>query len=194
MKKYFILTYLLVLATVAVWAQQAIAVTDPALKVDLITVGQAYPSEATTFQITIKSTVDSGRATVQWYWPTNFYDIEGATKDNITLISGNLYNAIKVFDPLIFPEEKAGVRSFTIGVKVTALVYEQNYLTIFKKTFFIDGNMQILPITDTYREAKTTFQVNAFVVKAFSISVVMIIIAFILKKFINYVNSPDKEK
>lgn len=208
MKKFLILVYLLVLSSVAVFAEQAdvdpndnktnpdelVEVVDKALKVDIVTLGQEYPSKQTAFQITIQSEVDSGRATIQWYWPSNLYRIVGETKSSIMLMSGNNYVATKYFDPIIYEGENAGVRSFTIGVKVTALVYEQNYQTVYKKTFLIDQDMQILPISDAYKEAKTKYVVSDLVLKVGGASIIMIIVSFVLKKFINYVNSPDKDK
>ena len=209
MKKLFVLTFFVILTMVAVSAQQdssadtdnektnpdeLIEVADKALKVDIVQVGQEYPSKRTAFQITIMSEVDSGRATIQWYWPTNLYKNVGETKSSITITSGSNYVATKYFNPIIYPGENAGVRSFTIGVKVSALVYEQNYLTIYKKTFFIDSDMQILPITDIYKQTKTTYDLTSLIAKIFLVSVGMLVVSFILSKFINYINAPDKEK
>lgn len=209
MKKYLIVIYLLVLSTVAVFAQsdltttsddnktnpdELVEVADKALKVNIEKLGQDYPSKRTAFQITIQSEIDSGRATVQWYWPTNYYRIVGETKSSIMVTTGNTYTATKYFDPIIYEGEKAGVRSFTLGVKVSALVYDQTYLTTYKKTFYIDGNMQILPISDTYKQTKTTFDVNSLLLKVFLVSIAMLIVSFAISKILNYVNSPDKEK
>lgn len=171
-----------------------VEVADKALKVDITALEQEYPSLRTGFKLDIDSEVDSGRVTIQWYYPSTLYKIEGDAKTSTMLTSGAPFSVNRYFNPTVSAGKLGGVTMFTIGVKVSALVYEQNYITIVKKNFYLDSNFQLLPITDTYRQAKTEYEVTKILGVLAIAGISSLVVSFALGKFLNYVNSPDKEK
>jgi len=208
MKKFITLLFLIVMSLVSAIAESVpnteddaktdpndiVEVADKALKLELVALNQEYPSKKIGFNLTVNPDIDSGRVVLYWYYPSNLYTIVGEQKSNITLTIGNIYSTDKFFTPVSSTAKLSGVTMITIGVKVSALVYEQNYITVIKKNFYIDNNFQLLPITDTYRQAKTEYEVMKLLEILGITAIGMLVVSFALGRFLNYVNSPDKEK
>jgi len=206
MKKIFILIYFLVLASITVIAQTSttdseytnpddlVEFADQALKVEIQTLNQEYPSKNIGFKAIITSEIDSGRAAIQWYYSSSYFKVVGESKENVTVTSNAKTEVTKYFTPIIVPNEKNQLGFYTIGFKVSALTYERNYLTIAKKNFMMDGNFQLIPLTDYYRQAKTEFDVNKMLTSLLIAGSIMLVIAFILGRFLKFVNTKDVEK
>jgi len=168
-----------------------VEVTDQALKVEVTALDQEYPSKNITFRLKVNSGIDSGRVFIQWYYPQSLYNIVGNSLDNVTLVSGGEFVGEKSFSPIIIPNEKTFTQGFTIGIKVTALTYEQNYLTITKSGFVIDSKYQLLPIGESYRMAKANYDTTQLLTTLVTVGVVMLISAFVIGRFVKYLNSDD---
>jgi len=208
MKKIILIIYLTVLSVVAVYAQSAtsasttnvssgadnlVEVADEAVQVSIKPLNQEYPSKQIGFQLTITSKYDSGRTAVEWFYPTSLYNIVGDSKDNVTVTTNQTTSITKYFLPIIINGEQTNILSFGIGVKVSVLTYEKNYLTIIKRNFIIDNQYQLLPLTDYYREAKTEYEVTRMLIILGIVAIVMFLVSFGLGRLVKYVNSDDKE-
>jgi hypothetical protein len=203
--KIFLVLNFVVLSSVAVFSQSTttattdpdtnpdsiIEVADQALKVEIIPLPQQYPSKNIGFRIKIKSEVDSGRVSIQWYYPIGYLKVIGNSKDSATVTANSEYTLDKYFSPIIVANEKTFMQSLTMGAKVIALTYEKNYTTITKSNFIIDSNFQLLPLTDEYRFAKTDTEVTKIVVNLIIAGGIMLIISLALGRFLAYINKDD---
>jgi len=168
---------------------------DSALKLEVSHTRQDYPDQKFTVILKIDSQIDSSKVGVEWTYPIDLLQIEGVQRDIVSVSAGNITTVEKVFFPVpgaIQEDVKDYFRPAEIGIRVNAFTAERNYLstTLFEIKF--NKLMEILPIDDEYKKIKTFKIALDWGKKILIILTILGIIVFAVKKFVDYINSPDK--
>jgi len=168
---------------------------DPALKLDISHTRQDYPNQKFTVILQINSQINSGKVGVEWTYPTNLLQIEGPQRDIVSVSVGNTTTVEKVFFPVESAIEEDVVdyfRTVEVGIRVNAFTAERNYLSTTSFEIKFNKLMEILPIDDEYKKIKTFKIALDWGKKMLLVLTILGIIIFAIKKFVDYINSPDK--
>jgi len=208
MKKIFFVLTIIVIAfnpLMTVLAQEQVntnsessiqEIIDPALQPSLEVLPQIYPEKTITIRVEIKALVSSGKVGVNWSYPENLLDIVGNETDIITVTNGNSTYLTKEFNPK--PEAIIDGNDFArfieIGTRVNAFIEDRNYLSATSIDLQVNNEMELIPMTTEYKNDKNVTLAIQWGIRVLIVMLVLGSIIFGIKKFIDYLNSPDQPK
>lgn len=163
-------------------------IADEALKLDIKILDQYYPSKKIKIELTIDSSVDSGRTAVDWITNVNILKAEDLERDLVDLNKGQKTVLTKVLIPQTMYSLK-DINKTGVAVKVTAASYEKNYISVKKNNFELNKDFEITPQISTYETQRNIFQLFSWVLGIIVTLVLIALIAIGAQKFIIYLNS-----
>jgi hypothetical protein len=172
-------------------------VSDPDLALTVSNTRQDYPSKIFTVELKIASKINSSKVGVEWRYPKNLLNVEGPDTDYVSVSANQTTIVKKNFYPApgsVYEKAVEGTRTASISVKVNAFLAERNYLSTTSFDLMFNSLMELMPINQEYQIVKYTKITLNWTWKIFIVVAVVGIIVFGIKKFINYINSDDREK
>lgn len=163
---------------------------DEALKLNLEIIDQTYPNKGIIIKLTIDPQIDSGKASVTWFYDDNILKPVGESEDIIALKSGNKVELTKEFTPLTkysLLEDYEHV----ISVKVAAAAYDRNYINTTRLELTFNKDFENTPLLDSYVSHKNLFNVLTTALYCLVGAMVIALITLAIKRFISYLNSDD---
>ena len=169
-----------------------VEITDEALKLELKIINQEFISKKITVELTINPSIDSGKAAVDWIYNKDLFTIVGQTRDVLTLSKNQTLVIKKDFIPITKYQRTANF-DLKITTKVTATAYDINYLSTRILSFTMNPKYEVTPLLNDYNTVKTLSLYTAVILIIVSSSVLIALSAYLLNKFLIYLNS-DEEK
>lgn len=168
------------------------AASNPALKVVLnYPKDQFHPSKEFTVTLEVDSLIDSNRVGLEWSYPKTILSAKGGEDDVISVTSGNKTTFTKTFAPKLDLPSSVNSRRVDISVRVVGYSAGDSYISTGKTSLVLNSKMEITPSLESYSREKTKNQIIRIGIIVSIIAVVVVLIIFLVKKFIKYLNTPD---
>lgn len=169
-------------------SEQIVEIVDEAIKLDLALINQNFPAKEITLKIVIKPEINIARAQLTWIFNDRIFVIQGATSEILNLKAGEEVVLYKTFDTKrIFSFNEKN--KYEIGVRVTGVAFDKNYLSTRKVSFSINNEFEVLPLLPEYQQQKTIINTIYWLLGIILAGIIIWLIILAIKKFIAYLNS-----